>query len=169
MGTFASSVPGLYGGLLGLIKEAASEQPVEPTVTEFELGQYEPASYVIVGPIAGPTYDWESVPMQMREIFDIHGKATVFTGESPANTPSVALEVLEDTFALLQACVMGPAIEHRTYPTFGWKGAAVQIMLPLESRYEGGLEIIGNQPGGWGGVIDWGIHFEVVLNPVPFI
>jgi hypothetical protein len=167
--TFTSSVPGIYEGLLNLIRKAAAEQSKPVSVFEFELAQYEPAAYVIVGPIKGPQYEWESIPLQMREVFDIHGKATVFTGENPGTNPTVAVEVLTQTFAAFQSCVMTPALENRGAPTFGTSGPAAQIVLPLEASYEAGLDVIAGQPGGWGGVVEWAIHFEAVLNPVPYL
>jgi hypothetical protein len=163
---FTSSVPGIYEGLLALVREAAEEQPKPVSVLPFELAQYEPSRYVIVGPIKGPHYEWESIPMQMREVYDICGKATVFTG-SGGTTETTATKVLSETFALLLNCVWTPALANRDYPTFGLKETTVQIMLPLEAKYDAGLDVIAGQPGGWGGVIEWGIHFEVVLNPTP--
>jgi hypothetical protein len=167
--SFVSSVPGIYSGLLELIRKAAEEQSKTVSVFEFELAQYEPAAYVIVGPIKGPRYEWESIPLQMREVFDICGKATVFSGDSPGTNTAVAVEVLTETFAAFQSCVMTPALENRGAPTFGTAGPSAQIVLPLEANYDAGLDIIAGQPGGWGGVIEWALHFEAVLNPVPYL
>lgn len=164
---FASSVPGIYEGLLKLIREAAEEQSKPVSVFPFELAQFEPARYVIVGEIKGPEYEWESIPMQMRETYDILGKATVFSGDSAATNPTLATEILSETFALLLGCVWTPALANRGYPTFGVTTPPVQIVLPLEAKYDAGLDVIAGQPGGWGGVIEWGLHFEVILNPTP--
>jgi len=166
-GTFVSSVPGIYEGLLKLIREAAGEQSRPVGVFPAALAQFEPARYIIVGPVKGPQYEIEALPIQLAETYEIQGKATVFSGESPATSPELAAEVLTQTFGLLGACVFGPAIANRDSPTFGTTGPSAQIMFPIQADYEAGLDIIDGQPGGWGGVIDWAITFKAIITPTP--
>lgn len=166
-GTFVSSVPGIYENLLRLIREAAEEQSQPVSVFPFELAQYEPARYIIVGPVRGPRYEVEALPLQLAETYEIEGKATVFTGDSAAMNPGLAAEVLTQTFALLGECVMGPAIANRSAPTFGTTGPAAQIMFPVQADYQAGVDVIGGQPGGWGGVIDWALTFKAIISPAP--
>lgn len=172
MSTFASSVPGIYGGLLNLVREAAEEQSKPVSVFPDLLAQFEPARYIIVGPVKGPRYEIESIPIQLAEEYEIHGKATVFTGDTPpaaepARAAELASEVMAQTFALLGECVFGPAIANRDAPTFGTAGPNAQIMFPIAAEYESGLDIIAGQPGGWGGVIDWALTFKAIITPAP--
>lgn len=164
---FVSSVPGIYEGLLKLIREAAEEQSQPVSVFPAALAQFEPARYIIVGPIKGPRYDIHALPIQLEELYEIQGKATVFSGESPAANKDLAAEILTQTFDLLGACVMGPAIANRDAPTFGTSGPNAQVMFPIAADYEAGLDIIAGQPGGWGGVIDWALTFKAIITPSP--
>lgn len=165
--SFVSSVPGIYEGLLKLIREAAEEQSQPVSVFPAALAQFEPARYIIVGPIKGPRYDWHAIPLQLEETYEIQGKATVFSGDSAATNQTLAAEVLTETFELLGACVMGPAIANRDAPTFGTSGPNAQVMFPIEANYEAGLDVIAGQPGGWGGVIDWALTFKAIITPSP--
>ena len=166
-GTFVSSVPGIYNGLMKLIREAAAEQSRPVSVFPKVLPQFEPAAYILVGPIKGPRYDIRALPIQLEETYEICGKATVFTGESPVENEDLASEVLAQTFELLGNCVMGPAIANRDAPTFGTSGPNAQMMFPVDADYEDGLDIMGGQPAGWGGVIDWALTFKAIISPSP--
>jgi hypothetical protein len=160
-----SSVPGIYTALVGLVKGAAEEQPEVVSVFDFALGQLVPARYITVEGIEGPRYEWEAIPLQMREVYDIHGKVTVFSGDSPATNPRLALQVLTETFGLFQSCVMTPALEKRGAPTFGTDGPSAQIVLPLEASYDAAPGSMDGGPSGWSGVITWSFHFEAVITP----
>lgn len=166
---FVSSVPGIYSGLLKLIREAATEQSEDIVVFPFELAQYEPRTYVIVGPIAGPRYEWEAIPLQIREVFDITGKVIVYRGETPSAEGNVSLaeEALTEAFTTMVACVMTPALAGRGAPTYGTEGPNAQITVPIEAAHEAGPGIVEGTGSGWQSVITWGMHYEAVLNPVP--
>jgi hypothetical protein len=164
---FVSSVPGIYAALLKLIREAAEEQSKPVSVFPAALAQFEPARYIIVGPIKGPRYDWHAIPIQLAEEYEIQGKATVFSGDSPATNEELAAEVMAQTFALFGECVAGPAIANRDQPTFGTTGPSAQVMFPIQADYTAGLDIIAGQPGGWGGVIDWALTFKAIISPSP--
>jgi hypothetical protein len=166
---FTSSVPGIYAGLLKLVREAAAEQSPEVAVFPFQLAKYMPAIYVIVGKIVGPRYEVEAIPLQLREVFDITGKVIVYKGETPTaeENNSLAEDALTEAFATFIACVMTPALAHRGAPTFGTSGPSAQKVEPTEARHEAGSGIIEGAAGGWLSVIDWGFHFESILNPVP--
>lgn len=169
MSAFTSSVPGIYAGLLKLIREAADEQSQEVAVFPFELEEYKPAVYVVVGKIEGPRYEWEAIPLQMREVFDITGKVIVYRGETPSGERNLALaeEAITETFDTMMSCVMTPTLAHRGAPTFKTTGPSAQIVLPLESSHEAGPGVLEEQPAGWMSTITWGFHFEAILNPVP--
>jgi len=169
---FVSSVPGIYAGLLKLVREAAEEQSKPVSVFPGALAQFEPARYIIVGPIKGPRYDWHAIPIQLAEEYEIQGKASYFTGETPpatepARAAELAAEVMAQTFELFGECVAGPAIANRNQPTFGTTGPSAQVMFPIQADYTAGLDIIAGQPGGWGGVIDWALTFKAIISPSP--
>jgi hypothetical protein len=167
--SFVSSVPGIYEGLLKLIREAVAEQSQPVGVFPAALAQFEPARYIIVGPIKGPRYDWHAHPIQLQETYEIQGKATVFSGDSPATNEALAAEILTQCFDLFGECVAGPAIANRDAPTFGTSGPNAQVMFPVQADYTAGLDIMAGQPGGWGGIIDWALTFKAIINPSPFI
>jgi hypothetical protein len=166
-GTFVSSVPGIYEGLLKLIREAAAEQSQPVSVFPAALAQFEPARYIIVGGIKGPRYDWHAIPLQLAEEYEIQGKVTVFSGDSAATNQSLAAEVMAQTFALFGECVAGPAIANRDAPTFGTSGPNAQVMFPVQAEYDAGLDIMAGQPSGWGGVIDWALTLKAIITPSP--
>lgn len=166
-GTFTSSVPGIFEALERLIREAAAEQSKPVSVFPEELAQFEPDRYIIVGPMRGPRYEWHAIPIQLEETYEIKGKATVFSGESAATSTTLAAEVRTQTFELLERCVFGPVIANRGAPTFGTTGPSAQVMFPLEADYQAGLDVMGGQPSGWGGVIDWALTFKAIITPAP--
>jgi hypothetical protein len=161
-----SSVPGVFAALLGLVCTAAAEQSPSVSVFAFELGQHEPGSYVMVHEIKGPRYEWENIgPFSQKEMYSIHGKATVFSGDSVATNETLAVDVLDETFALMQACVMTPVMSNRDMPILGTTGPTPYLMLPVESQYDAAPGVIGGGPGGWCGVLDWGFSFEAIITP----
>lgn len=169
-GSFTSSVPGIYEGLLKLVREAAEEQSKPVSVFPVLLGQFEPKRYIIVGGIKeGPDYEWHAHPLQLEELYQIEGKVTVFSGDSAATNPALAAEVLAQCFALLGECVLGPALANRDAPTFGTSGPSAQIMIPIRASYDSGTDLIAGQPAGYGGVIDWAITFKAIINPAPYL
>jgi hypothetical protein len=167
-GSFVSSVPGIYEALERLVREAAAEQSKPVSVFPDLLAQFEPERYIIFGPVRGPRYDWHAHPIQLEETYEICGKVTIFSGESAATNTSLASEVLTECFALLGECVMAPALLNRDAPTFGTSGPSAQVMFPVQAEYQAGLDIIGGQPGGWGGVIDWALTFKAIISPAPY-
>lgn len=166
MSDLVSSVPGVYAALLGLIETAgAAQSPVVP-VYAFELALRVPSSYITVHEIAGPAYEWESIgTFSQKELYDISGSVVVFTGDSPANRPTVATDVLSQTLSLFQSCVMTPTVTNRNMPILGTTGPSPYLMLPKEMGYDAHAAAIGNEPGGWVGVYSWSFHFEALLTP----
>lgn len=165
MTDIVSSVPGIYEALAKLVTEAGNEQSPPVPVFDFEIGQYEPARYITIHEIGGPRYDWEAIPYQQRELYEIHGLTTVFTGDSPTTNPKVATEVLTETFNLHQACVMTVVVSNRKAPFLGTTGPTPQIMLPEEAHYEAGPGVMDGAPSGWVGKLNWSFHFEAILTP----
>lgn len=162
-----SSVPGVFSALLGLVQQAAALQTPAPAVFAFELGQYEPGSYITVHEIIGPEYEWESIGnFAQKERFEIHGIATVFSGDSPANDVTVATTVLSQTVNLFQSCVMTPVMSNRTMPLLGTTGPSPYLLLPgPQMKYSAQEGIIGGGPAGWCGVYEWSFSFESMLTP----
>ena len=102
-----SSVPGIYTALLSQIQAAAAAQNPPVNVFPFEIGQYEPGSYVTVERIAGPSgsgagpvYEWEAIgSFAQKEKYTVCGKATVATGDS-VTSGTVAIDILYFFFLL---------------------------------------------------------------------
>jgi hypothetical protein len=162
-----SSVPGVYTALLGLIQSAAAATVPPTLVFPFELGQYEPGSYVTVHEIAGPEYVWESIGFfTQRETFEIRGCVTVFSGSSVTDGSTVVTDVLAQTMSLFQTCVMTPVMSNRDMPILGTTGPSPFLMLPgPRMQYHGEVGLIGGNPGGWVGVYDWSFQFEALITP----
>lgn len=161
-----SSVPGIFDAFLGLVQTAAAAMDPAPAVFAFELGQYEPGSYVTVHEIKGPDYEWENIGVfSQKEIYEICGMATVFTGDSVSNNPNVATQVLADTMTLFQTCVMTPVMSHRTMPLLGTTGPSPVLMVPAQMAYDSGPGEIAGGEGGWVGKYSWSFHFEAIITP----
>lgn len=168
-----SSVPGVFGALLALIETAAAQQKPPVNVFPFEIGQYEPGSYITVEKVAGPNgsgpgpvYEWESLgSFTQNELYSICGTVTVFSGDSVAPGSTVVMDVLAQTFALFQACVMTPAISNRDMPIFGTTGPSPLYVLPGPTNYTGEPGIIAGKPAGWLGEYKWAFKFKAQLTP----
>ncbi|HEY1690064.1 MAG TPA: hypothetical protein VGF95_14510 [Solirubrobacteraceae bacterium] len=161
-----SSVPGIVKAFLGLTKTAAEEQEPTVPVFAFQLGQYEPAGFVILERVVGPRFAWETIgAFSQREVYELQGKATVFSGDSPATNPALFEQVMTETYALFQAVVMTPVMSNRTMPILGTEGPSPFEMLPQEAHYEAGpAEMAGGQAGFYGQV-EWAFQFSALLTP----
>lgn len=160
-----STAPGVYTALLGLVGAAAAAQTPAVAVFPFELGQYEPGSYVIVHVIENQSWDWAYLgSFTQYEEFDIGGCVTVYSGDSPATNPSVATTVLNATYNLMQACVMTPVMSNRTIPILGGPANVIE-MTPNFSRYSAGPADLGGGMSGWFGLIDFSFHFRANVTP----
>jgi hypothetical protein len=159
-----STAPGVWIALLGLVEAAAAAQTPAVSVFPYELAEYEPASYVIVGDILNHGWVPESLgTFSQVESYDIVGAATVFSGDSPGLKPSVVSTVLSATYSLFQACVMTPLMSNRTIPILGATPSPYQ-MLPGFARYSAGVGDVGGTEG-WYGRIDWAFSFEAFVTP----
>jgi hypothetical protein len=166
MADLVSSAPGIFTALLGLVEAAAGEEEEQTLVFPFELGQYEPARYVMVSEIANHIIEWESIgDFGQKETYEVRGKATVYSGDSIATNPALATSVLTDTYALFQACVMTPAMSNRDMPILGTTGPTPYLMLPAYARYHGNPGNMAGGQAGWCGEIDWSFHFEAYIAP----
>ena len=160
-----STAPAVYTALLGLVQTAAAAQNPAPAVFAFELGQYEPGSYVTVHAIENQRWDPETIgSFSQIEEYEVCGCATVFSGDSPATNPSVASTVLNATYSLFQSCVMTPAMSNRTMPILGGP-PNVTRMLPAFTRYTGAPGNIGGAQGGWVGIVEWAFSFQAYVTP----
>lgn len=160
----ASSVPGVYAALIGLVEEAAGEQSEPIAVFPFELKQYEPATYILLGGIKGPRYEWESIGYYSQtEKYEIHGKVATFTGAS--GEKAIAVAAIANTYAAFNACVMSPVISNRNEPILGTEGPSPYLVLPDEAQFSAGVGLIDNGPAGWQTTLDWSFHFEAYLTP----
>jgi len=161
-----SSAPGIYAAFLKLVGEAAAGQATPVSVFPFELSQYEPKSYIILSKIENHQFEWKSIGVfAQKERYEIVGKTTVFTGDSPAVNQKLATKVLAETYALFQACVMTPAMSNRNMPILDTEGPTPYLMLPSYARYDAAPGEMGGGPAGWCGVLDWGFSFEAILTP----
>lgn len=132
----------------------------------FELAQYEPGAYVTVHEIVGPVYEWETIgAFSQYEDYDIGGIATVFTGASVVDSPTVQTDVLASTFSLFQSCVMTPIMSNRTMPYFETTGPSPVLMVPKRMTYSAGPGEIAGGPAGWQGKYEWSFHFRALLTP----
>lgn len=164
MADLVSTAPGIYTALLGLIETAAAQQSPAVSVFAFELGQYEPATYVTVHAIENQNWDWAYLgTFTQYEEYDIAGCTSVYSGDSPNTNPSVASTVMNATYNLFQATVMTPAMSNRTIPILGGPSNVIE-MTPNYSRYTAGLGV-GGTPSGWVGCIDWSFHFRANATP----
>lgn len=164
MTDLVSTAPGVYTALLALVQTAAAAQNPAVQVFPFELGTYEPGSYVTVHAIENQTWTPETLgTFSQLEHYDICGSATVFTGDSPATNANVATQTLAAAYSLFQACVMTPVMSNRTEPIFGVSNGPYQV-LPAWSRYVAGLGVEGG-PAGWFGMVQWGFHFDAYVTP----
>lgn len=160
-----STAPGVYSALLGLVQAAAVAQSPPVSVFAFELGQYEPGSYVTVHAIENHQWDPETIgTFSQREGYDVCGCATVFTGDSPATNAPVATTILAQTYALFQALVMTPAMSNRVIPILGASTDVFQ-MLPGFSRYSAGPGNMAGGEAGWVGILEWSFHFDALVTP----
>jgi hypothetical protein len=167
MSDLVSSVPGIYEKLEELLTQAGEEQAPKVPVFSFELGQYEPAGYVLIREIKQQPYEWETIgPFSQKEVYDICGEATVFSGDSPPNNAALVQQTITETYALFQKCVMTPVMSNRDMPILGTTGPSPYLILPWESQPTfGAAEMAGGQAG-WYGKIDWSFHFEALITPV---
>lgn len=164
--TLISSVPAVFSALEGLIRKAGEEQSPQIPVFAFELGEYEPAGYVLIHEIEQEPYEWESIgDFAQKESYDICGIVTTFTGDSPFTNPSVVPSTMESVYALLQACVMTPVMSHRDMPILGTTGPTPYLMVPSKSQPRFETASMAGGAAGWCGVIDWSFHFEARLTP----
>lgn len=165
MADLVSTAPGVYTALLGLVEAAAAAQSPAVSVFAFEVGQYEPATYITVHAIEDQTWEWAYLgTFTQYEEFDIAGCVSVYSGDSPNTNPSVATTVLNETYSLFQACVMTPAMSNRTIPILGGPSNVIE-MTPNHSRYAANLGDVGGSPSGWVGSIDWSFHFKANVTP----
>lgn len=166
MADLVSSVPGIYEKLEELLKAAGAEQSPKIPVFSFELGEYEPAGYVLISEIKQQPYEWESIgDFSQKEIYDICGEISTFTGDSPATNPTLVNAVLKETYALFQKCVMTPVMSNRNMPILGTTGPEPYLMLPWESQPKFGVAEMAKGQAGWYGKIEWSFHFEAILTP----
>lgn len=160
-----STAPGVFAALLGLVEAAAAAQNPPVSVFAFELGEYEPGSYVTVHAIENQTWDWAYLgPFTQREEYDIAGCATVYVGDSPATNPTIASTVVTQTYSLFQTLVMTPAMSNRTIPILGGPSNVIE-MTPNFTRYTAGPGISSGAAAGWYGLIEWAFHFVADVSP----
>jgi hypothetical protein len=154
---------------VGLLRESCAEQGKATTFFDYEVAWFEPARYTIVSGIPGHRWEWESLgAFQQKEYYSIAGYSTIFSGDNPATNTRLALEVLQETYALFQATVMTPLLSNRNAPVLGNthpQPGAVYLMLPGETAYVAGVGDIGGEPAGWQSRLDWTFEFSALVNP----
>ncbi|GAC1530908.1 MAG: hypothetical protein NVS3B1_23610 [Marmoricola sp.] len=165
MANLVSTVPGVYNALFKLVAAAGKAQNPSVSVFSFELGQFEPGSYVTVHGVENHDWEWETIgAFSQKEHYDITGTATVFSGDSPATDVNVASTVLSQTYSLFQNLVMIPIMSNRTMPILGGP-PNVYSMLPGHTRYTAEPGNIGGGASGWVGIIEFSFHFDALCTP----
>lgn len=160
-----SSVPGIYQAMLSLLQTAAAAQNPPIQVFPFEIGSYEPGSYVTLHAIENHTFEAAYIgTFGQYEHYDICGCASVFTGDT-VTSGTVATDILTQTYNLFQAVVMTPVMSNRTIPIFQTTGPSPYEMLPESAQYRGEAGEIGGNPAGWAGTIDFRYHFDAIVTP----
>lgn len=160
-----STAPGIFIALLGLVQTAGAAQNPAVSVFAFELGQYQPATYVTIHAIENHHWEWAYIDtFTQYEEYDVVGCASVYSGDSPFTTPSVASTVMTQTYNLFQACVMTPVMSNRTIPVLGGPANVIE-MTPNDSGYTAGLGDVGGSQTGWAGEIPFSFHFRANVTP----
>jgi hypothetical protein len=163
--TLASSVPGIYTAFYSLVSAAANEE-TQVAVMPFELAQYEPAAYIVIGGIKGPRYEWESIGYYaQKEIYTIFGFVSVFLGGATPTAPETVAASVAETFGIFERCVMQQVITNRDEPILGTTGPSPYLVLPEEVDFAAGVGLIDGGPGGWQTQLDWVFRFEALLTP----
>lgn len=166
MPDLVSTAPAIYEAFLKLVEEAAEGLSPQPAVFPFELGQYEPGSYITVHEIANHEWEWETIgAFTQKERYEVCGCATVYSGDSPATNKTLATAVMSETYSLFNTCVMTPLMSHRTVPLLGVTGVSPYLMLPYYGRYEAHPGSADGGQAGWCGVLNWSYHFEALVTP----
>ncbi len=164
--TLVSSVPGVFLRLEFLLKQAAEAQEPQIPVFPFALGEYEPSGYVFIEKIEQDPYEWETIgSFSQKEVYDICGTVSTFTGDSPFTNPSVVTSTMERVYAMMQQIVMEPVMSNRDMPILGTPGPSPYLMIPSESKPEFGVATASDGPAGWFGQVKWSFHFEAILTP----
>lgn len=160
----SSTAPGIYKALLGLVQTAAAGQNPPINVFPFEIGQYEPGSYVTVQAVENHHWEWAYIgTFTQYEAYDVCGIATVFTGDS-VTSGTVATDVMAQTYSLFETCVMTPVMSNRNIPILGGPSNVIE-MTPNDSGYTAEPGLVDGNPSGWVGVIPWSFHFRANVTP----
>jgi hypothetical protein len=170
-----STAPFLFTALLNLCTAAAALQNPYVYVAAFDLLQYEPSQYCILQGIANHRLDIETLgpTRSMVENYDLYGYVSVFTGDTPdaISSPTVATNVMDQTYALFSNVVLTPAMSNSNAPVFGAQSpflnpGAVNKMWPSRIQYSAGSAFEDDgAPTGWMGRIDWAISLSAFVSP----
>lgn len=157
-----SSAPGIFQAFLSLINTAAAAQSPIVTVRPFELGQYEPASYVLLHSIENHIFEPRDVTFGQLEHYDVLGSVVVFTGTGIADNPTVTSTVMNSAYSIFQACVMTPFVENATaMPILNTTGPSPYQGLPGFARYTASVgQSAAGEPWGWEGSLAFSFHFD---------
>lgn len=167
MTSLTSTAPGIWEAFVNLVSDAAATVTIlgnPVTVFPFEVTQNQPANYIQFVGMEGHHWEPEGIGYQFREDYAINGLATVFTGNSLSDDPSIANAVLEATYELFNTCVMTTMVENANIPILGTALTPFQG-LPSYTRYAGQP---GNQGGaqvGWTGEITFQYRFSALCYP----
>jgi hypothetical protein len=101
MTVLTSTAPGVWSAFVALVTTAANAATINGnpvTVFPFEVTQNQPANYIQFVAIENHRWEPEGIGYQFREDYRINGLATVFTGNSLSDDPSIANTVLDATY-----------------------------------------------------------------------
>lgn len=160
-----SSVPGIWQAAMSLLTTQGAAQSPAVKVFPFELGQYEPGSYVLLHEAKNLKLLPED-PYSLRESYDIAGYVTYWTGTgiSGADYSGVTLSVLQQTYDIFTNVVTEALISNRTLPLWGTTGPTPFQFFFTKGEYVGAPgHTQDGAPWGWEGRLDFSIHVDALL------
>lgn len=161
-----SSAPGVFEGFASVISTACAAQNPIVSFFPFELGQYEPATYVLLHGIENHQWVIEDTIYGHQEHYDIVGSVIVFTGTGVADSPAVTTTVMNTAYSTFQACVMQQFVANKNEPIMGFSGSSNGPYQTFAgyTRYTASVGHTANgEPWGWEGVIDFSFHFDAYI------
>lgn len=165
-----STAPGVWNAFLGLIQTATTGVTVAINaegVTAYDqfIPSVEPTNYVVLVDIYNQKWTPEGIGYQFREDYLIRGYATIATGASPGDDPTVPATVRTQTWGMYNTCVQTVMVDNANLPIFDTNPSPFQG-LPTASNYTAGTgKANGGGQVGWYGRIDFAYRFSALVLP----
>jgi hypothetical protein len=166
MTTITSTAPASYAALWGFVSTAAAAESPPVYTAQYELLEYQPASYILFTGIFDHVFDIEAMGYQWIESYELQGYCTVFTGDAGENVPT---DIMSKTYSLFTDIVMKSVVENRGgngIPVLGITGDPHPFEIKLGyAHYQGTPGNIGGSQAGWQGKLDWSFSLRAYLVP----